>query len=69
MQNHYSSQERFGFTPLYKILSSWGPDHEKTFKVGVYIDKDLWGEGEGKSKQKAEQDAAIKALEKIHTLK
>jgi len=64
-----SSQERFGFTPVYKILSSWGPDHEKIFKVGVYIDKDLWGEGEGKSKQKAEQDAAVKALEKIHTLK
>ncbi|MFZ2664000.1 MAG: ribonuclease III [Patescibacteria group bacterium] len=64
-----SAQDRYGVTPLYKILNSWGPDHEKTFKVGVYLDKDLWGEGEGKSKQKAEQDAAEKALEKIHSLK
>ncbi|NMB91610.1 ribonuclease III [candidate division WWE3 bacterium] len=64
-----SAQDRYGITPLYKILDSWGPDHEKTFKVGVYLDKELWGEGEGKSKQKAEQDAAEKALNKIHTLK
>ena len=64
-----SAQDRYGVTPMYKILESWGPDHEKIFKVGVYLDKDFWGEGQGKSKQKAEQDAAEKALEKIHTIK
>jgi len=61
------AQEKIGVTPSYKIVDSWGPDHEKTFKVGVYLGEDLWGEGEGKSKQKAEQDAAEKALEKIHS--
>lgn len=61
-----AAQEKLGVTPSYKIMDSWGPDHEKTFKVGVYLGEDLWGEGEGKSKQKAEQDAAEKALEKIH---
>jgi ribonuclease-3 len=64
-----SAQDRYGVTPQYKILDSWGPDHEKIFRVGVYLDKDLWGEGQGKSKQKAEQDAAEKALEKIHSIK
>jgi len=64
-----SAQDRYGVTPLYKIIDAWGPDHEKIFKVAVYLDKDFWGEGQGKSKQKAEQDAAEKALEKIHSIK
>ncbi|HOD01271.1 MAG TPA: ribonuclease III [bacterium] len=59
------AQEKYGITPTYKIEDSWGPDHEKNFKVGVFLDNDLWGEGRGKSKQKAEQDAAEKALKKI----
>ena len=59
------AQEKYGITPTYKIEDSWGPDHEKNFKVGVFLDNNLWGEGRGKSKQKAEQDAAEKALKKI----
>ncbi|MBU0534767.1 ribonuclease III [Patescibacteria group bacterium] len=61
------AQERTGVTPIYKIIDSWGPDHEKSFKVGVYLGEEQWGLGEGKSKQKAEQDAAERALEKIHS--
>ncbi len=61
------AQEKTGVTPIYKIIDSWGPDHEKSFKVGVYIGEEQWGLGEGKSKQKAEQDAAERALEKIHS--
>jgi ribonuclease-3 len=52
-------------TPSYKILDSWGSEHEKMFKVGVYINNDLFAEGEGPSKQKAEQDAATKGLDKL----
>ena len=63
------TQEKYGVTPTYKVEDSWGPDHEKTFKVGVFLDKELWGEGQGKSKQRAEQDAAVKAIEKIGKLK
>jgi len=59
------AQEKFGVTPSYKIEDAWGPDHEKNFKVGVFLGEDLWGEGQGKSKQKAEQNAAEKALERI----
>jgi ribonuclease-3 len=59
------AQEKFGVTPTYKIEDSWGPDHEKNFKVGVFLDDKLWGEGLGKSKQKAEQHAAEEALERI----
>lgn len=64
-----AAQEKIGITPVYKIVDSWGPDHEKNFKVGVYLGEEQWGLGEGKSKQKAEQDAAERALEKIHSQK
>ena len=57
------AQEKVGITPLYEVLDSWGPDHEKTFKVGVYLDKKLMGVGEGRSKQKAEQQAALSAID------
>lgn len=57
------AQEKESFTPLYKSLKEEGPDHDKHFTVGVYLDKELIAEGTGKSKQEAEQDAARKALE------
>lgn len=59
------AQEKYGVTPAYEVLDSWGPDHEKTFKVGVYVDKKLMGIGEGRSKQKAEQQAALSAIEHL----
>jgi ribonuclease-3 len=62
------SQEKFGATPNYEVLESWGLDHEKTFKVGVFINKEKFGEGEGRSKQKAEQAAAVDALDKLKEL-
>ena len=62
------SQEKFGITPTYKIEDSWGPDHEKNFKVGVFLNDKIWGEGQGKSKQKAEQNAAERALEKLEKM-
>lgn len=58
-------QELKKTTPNYKIIDSWGSEHEKMFKVGVYVDNDLFAEGEGTSKQKAEQDAATKGLDKL----
>lgn len=61
-------QEKIGVTPTYTVLDSWGPDHEKTFKVGVYANNELYGVGEGGSKQKAEQEAALNALDKLTKL-
>lgn len=57
------AQEKTGITPAYTILKEWGPDHAKHFRVGVTVGKDLVAEGEGTSKQEAEQAAARNALE------
>ncbi len=56
------AQERAGITPTYEVLKEWGPDHDKHFIVGVYLNKDLAAEGEGPSKQIAQQQAAEAAL-------
>lgn len=57
------SQDKVSITPAYKIVKESGPDHNKLFTVGVYLDEDLVATGDGKSKQEAEQAAALKALE------
>ena len=57
------AQEYTGITPAYKTLREEGPDHDKNFTIGVYLEKELVVSGEGSSKQEAEQDAARKALE------
>lgn len=59
------AQDRRGVTPSYRLISDWGPDHDKHFKIGVYLGTELMAEGEGKSKQEAEQDAAKNALKKM----
>lgn len=58
------SQETHGVTPHYEVIKETGPDHDKQFIVGVYIQDALIAEGIGKSKQEAEQSAARAALEK-----
>lgn len=57
------AQEHEGVTPAYETLREEGPDHDKTFVVGVYIGRSLIAQGVGQSKQEAEQEAARKALE------
>ena len=59
-----AAQDKYGTTPSYKVISESGPDHNKHFVVGVYLNKDLVAKGEGSSKQEAQVDAAEKALEK-----
>lgn len=58
------AQDEEGVTPRYKTLSEEGPDHARTFVVGVYLNDKEAGRGEGKSKQEAEQAAAKNALDK-----
>lgn len=50
-------------TPQYKVMVEEGPDHEKTFTVGVFVNDKLRGQGTGPSKQAAQQKAAEAALE------
>ncbi|PIQ92959.1 MAG: ribonuclease III [Parcubacteria group bacterium CG11_big_fil_rev_8_21_14_0_20_39_14] len=56
------AQERARITPIYKVLKERGPDHAKHFIIGVYLNEELVAEGEGSSKQIAEEDAAMRAL-------
>ena len=58
------AQEHEGITPLYKTIKEEGPDHDKKFTVAVYLENKKVAEGEGKSKQEAEQIAASNALTK-----
>lgn len=53
-----------GFTPVYKVLSEEGPDHDKVFSLGVFVGGKLKGKGSGSSKQIAQQQAAEAAVEK-----
>lgn len=55
------AQAKRGITPKYSTISESGPDHNKIFEVGVYLNEDLIATGQGNSKQKAEEDASIKA--------
>ncbi|HEY4520187.1 MAG TPA: ribonuclease III [Candidatus Paceibacterota bacterium] len=58
------AQEKVGITPSYEVLEEWGPDHARQFRVGVFLEKENVAEGEGPSKQEAQQSAAEKALAK-----
>ena len=58
-------QRKYRISPTYKLISSWGPDHARQFKIGVYMDTKLLGKGEGKNKQTAAQNAAQDALGKL----
>jgi len=56
------AQEHVSITPEYKTLKEEGPDHDKVFTVGVFLEDQKVAEGEGKSKQEAESRAAEEAL-------
>ncbi len=51
-----------GVTPRYVVLEEVGPDHDKTFTLGVYAGSKLVSQGVGPSKQAAQQEAAKAAL-------
>ncbi|MDD3284204.1 MAG: ribonuclease III [Patescibacteria group bacterium] len=58
------AQEQYNITPKYKLIGEKGPDHNKIFTVGLYIDEKLISKAEGSSKQEAEINAAILGLKK-----
>lgn len=55
-------QSKEGHTPIYKVLSEEGPDHEKIFTIGVFVGGELKGKGTGPSKQMGQVAAAETAL-------
>jgi len=60
------TQAQFQATPVYTIVNSTGPEHEKIFTVQVLINADSYGTGMGKSKKEAQQDAAKHACMKLN---
>ncbi len=59
-------QSRFANVKItYRLLSSEGPDHNKKFNVGLYVNDRHKTSGVGKSKKAAEQQAAGLMLKKI----
>ncbi|MBN1773505.1 MAG: ribonuclease III, partial [Deltaproteobacteria bacterium] len=57
-------QARRHVTPSYRLLRSWGPDHDRQFEVECLIGDDVVGTGRGRSKKEAAMAAAADALEK-----
>jgi ribonuclease-3 len=59
-------QSRFQVTPSYKLISETGPEHAKTFTVEVLAGSRVLAGGIGKTKKRAESEAARAALEKLN---
>jgi ribonuclease-3 len=59
------AQLRFQVTPVYTLVNSRGPDHQKLFEVSVSLHGHEMGQGTGASKKRAEREAARVACERI----
>ena len=59
------AQARRQEKPVYYLVETTGPDHDRRFCVDVMIEGKVLGRGWGKSKQAAEKEAARQALEKM----
>lgn len=55
-------QREEAITPSYKVIDEHGPDHDKSFSVGVFLKDKQIGSGTGASKHIAQQNAAKNAL-------
>lgn len=58
-------QNTYKVAPQYRLVGELGPDHDKTFEIHLYIAGKKVGEGRGKSKKAAEQNAALSAMENL----
>lgn len=63
LQEAIQAEQRL--TPTYQTVDSMGPDHDKVFIVEVFTGETLLGQGSGKNKRAAEQEAAKSALKKL----
>ena len=59
------AQQIFKETPKYVLVSQKGPDHQRIFVMAVRVKNKTYGIGEGKTKQKAEEQAAEAAIKVI----
>lgn len=56
------AQEHASVTPTYQLMGQTGPDHDRVFTIGVFLKQEKIAEGQGRSKQEGEQEAAERAL-------
>ena len=61
------SQAEKQTTPVYRLVETTGPDHDKRFTVEVMIASEILGVGTGKNKKFAEIEAAKLAWEKLRS--
>src|SRR3989338_5616842 len=59
-------QRKYHVSPIYRLISSWGPDHARQFEIGVFIGEKNMGKGIGNNKQSAAQNAAEDALTRLN---
>ena len=62
------TQRRTGDRPSYRLTDASGPDHERSFRIEVWIDGELMGVGEGPSRRAAETAAAAQAIDHLRTV-
>jgi ribonuclease-3 len=56
------AQANYTTLPIYNIIDTSGPPHNRMFKISVELDGEILGEGEGRQKKEAEQLAAQQAI-------
>ena len=59
------TQRRTGDRPSYRLVEATGPDHEKSFRIEVWVNGRRLGVGEGPSRRIAETAAAAEAMEAL----
>jgi len=57
-----AAQRQFQVLPEYQVLEEIGPPHDRTFRVQVQLQGQVYGQGQGRSKREAGQKAAEEAL-------
>ncbi len=59
------TQSLYRQTPTYRLVHTWGLEHEKSFRVEILLGESVVADGEGRSKKDAEQEAAKNALGRL----
>jgi ribonuclease-3 len=63
LQEH--TQRTTGERPIYRVVESTGPDHERSFRIEVMVAGEVLGVGEGPSRRVAETAAAAQAMDRL----
>ena len=58
-------QKLYKTTPVYKVVDTTGPPHQRIFSIGVWINGEQLAIGSGKSKKEATIEAAVAAVKRL----